>query len=126
MGKDRCQEVMGIMNGLDGVELRRKAGGRFDFPMYLTQSMKEKSIEDLELSVRSYNCLKRAGYNTIGELTEAISTGVPLKRIRNCGTTSATEIMSCLFLFQYNMLPAERQHGYLLDVVKANMGGLSL
>ena len=88
--------------------------------MYLTQSMKEKSIEDLELSVRSYNCLKRAGYNTIGELTEAISTGVPLKRIRNCGITSATEIMACLFLFQYNILPAERQYGYLLDVVRAN------
>ena len=31
MGKDRCQEVMGIMNGLDGVELRRKADGRFDY-----------------------------------------------------------------------------------------------
>ncbi len=121
MSKDRCQEVMGIINGIEGVELKRKVGGRFDFPMYLTQPMKEKSIEDLDLSARSYHCLKRAGYNTIGELAQAVSSGMSLKSIRNCGSNSAMEIMSCLFLFQYNMLPAERQYGYLLDVVEKNL-----
>ncbi len=109
------------MNNLKVVELKRKPGGKFHFPMYMTQSMKDRSIEDLDLSARSYHCLKRAGYNTIGELTQAVSSGIPLKSIRNCGTNSAMEIMSSLFLFQYNSLPTESQYGYLLDVIKANL-----
>ena len=112
---------MEIMNDLEGVELKRKARGKFRFPMYMTQSMRNKSIDDLELSVRSYNCLKRAGYNTVGELSEAISSGRPLRKIRNLGATSAMEIMSCLFLLQYNLLPAESRYGYLRDVIRANI-----
>ncbi len=121
MNKNQCQTVMEIMNGIKGVELKRKPGGKFHFPMYMTQSMKDRSIEDLDLSARSYHCLKRAGYNTIGELTQAVSTGIPLKSIRNCGINSAMEIMSSLFLFQYNTLTTESQYGYLLDVVEANL-----
>ena len=112
---------MEIMNGIKGVELKRKPGGKFHFPMYMTQSMKDRSIEDMDLSARAYHCLKRAGYNTIGELTQAVSDGMSLKSIRNCGITSAMEIMSCLFLFQYNMLPAEQRYEYLVDVVRANV-----
>ena len=121
MNKSQCQTVMEIINGIKGVELKRKPGGKFHFPMYMTQSMKDRSIEDLDLSARAYHCLKRAGYNTIGELTQAVSDGMPLKSIRNCGITSAMEIMSSLFLFQYNMLPAEQRYEYLVDVVKANV-----
>lgn len=121
MNKSQCQTVMEIMNGIKGVELKRKPGGKFHFPMYMTQSMKDRSIEDMDLSARAYHCLKRAGYNTIGELTQAVSDGMALKSIRNCGITSAMEIMSSLFLFQYNMLPAEQRYEYLVDVVKANV-----
>ncbi|MCR5237660.1 MAG: hypothetical protein K6E34_10715 [Lachnospiraceae bacterium] len=73
MNKNQCQTVMEIINGIKGVELKRKPGGKFHFPMYMTQSMKDRSIEDLDLSARAYHCLKRAGYNTIGELTQAVS-----------------------------------------------------
>ena len=111
---------MEIMNRLEGVALKKKTGGKFYFPMYMTQSMRNRSIDDLELSVRSYNCLKRAGYNSVGELADAISSGMPLKKIRNLGSTSAMEIMSSLFMFQYNSLPPERKYGYLMDVIKEN------
>ena len=121
MNKNQCQTVTEIINGIKGVELKRKPGGKFHFPMYMTQSMRDRSIEDLDLSARAYHCLKRAGYNTIGELTQAVSSGIPLKSIRNCGTNSAMEIMSSLFLFQYNSLPTESQYGYLFDVIKANL-----
>ena len=121
MNKNQCQTVMEIMNGIKGVELKRKPGGKFHFPMYMTQSMKDRCIEDMDLSARAYHCLKRAGYNTIGELTQAVSDGMPLKSIRNCGITSAMEIMSSLFLFQYNMLPAEQRNEYLMDVVRVNV-----
>ena len=33
----------------------------------------DRTIEELELSVRSYNCLKRAGINTVHDLTEKLS-----------------------------------------------------
>ncbi len=49
-----------------------------------------KPIEDLELTVRSYNCLKRAGIQTVGELIQkSIS---EMMKLRNLGTKSFDEI----------------------------------
>ena len=47
-------------------------------------------IEELDLSVRSYNCLKRQGVNTIGQLTECSETD--LLNIRNFGAKSIEEV----------------------------------
>ena len=111
---------MRIMNQMDGVNLHEKKGGKFKFRMYMTQEMCESSIETLELSVRSYNSLKRAGFNTVGQVADAISSGTELKKIRNCGAKSVREIMEHLFLYQYNSLPADKQNDYLLEVVRLN------
>ena len=113
---------MGIMNQLDGVQVREKHGSSFKFRMHMTQSMSDTSIEALDLSVRSYNSLKRAGFNSIGDVVESISGGTELKSIRNCGAKSVREIMEHLFLFQYNSLPANKQDGYLMEVVRMNRG----
>ena len=122
MSKDQSQTLMGIMNQLDGVQLREKHGSSFKFRMHMTESMSDTSIEALDLSVRSYNSLKRAGFNNIGDVVEAISGGTELKSIRNCGAKSVREIMEHLFLFQYNSLPADKQDGYLMEVVRMNRG----
>lgn len=111
---------MGIMNQMDGVNLHEKKGGRFKFRMHMTQEMSESSIETLDLSVRSYNSLKRAGFNTVGEVVDAISSGTELNGIRNCGAKSVREIMEHLFLYQYNSLPADKQDDYLIEVVMMN------
>ena len=111
---------MGIMNQLDGVQLREKHGSSFKFRMHMTESMSETSLEALDLGVRAYNSLKRAGYNTIGDVVDAISSGSDLKNIRNCGKTSVREIMEHLFLFQYNSLPADKRDDYLVEVVLMN------
>lgn len=47
-------------------------------------------IEDLDLSVRSYNCLKREGVATVGELLD--KTGQELLEIRNFGSKSVDEV----------------------------------
>jgi DNA-directed RNA polymerase subunit alpha len=47
-------------------------------------------IEELDLSVRSYNCLKRQGVNTIGQLTECSESD--LLNIRNFGAKSIEEV----------------------------------
>ena len=109
-----------ILSSLEGVELREKHGGRFRFPIYMTDAMHRTGIESLDLGVRAYHSLKRAGIDTIGELAEGIADGVDLKSLRNCGEKSIREIMVHLFLYQYNSLKPERQERYLLHVVDMN------
>ena len=48
------------------------------------------TIEDLDLTVRSYNCLKRAGISTVQELTE--KTEDEMSRVRNLGKKSLKEV----------------------------------
>lgn len=48
------------------------------------------SIDELELSVRSYNCLKRAGINTVEELTR--KTEADMLKVRNLGKKSLQEV----------------------------------
>jgi DNA-directed RNA polymerase subunit alpha len=50
----------------------------------------EMSIEDLDLSVRSYNCLKRAGINTVQELSN--QTEEDMMKVRNLGRKSLKEV----------------------------------
>ena len=51
-------------------------------------------IEDLDLSVRSYNCLKRAGIQTVDELTQ--KTEDEMMRVRNLGKKSLKEVKDSL------------------------------
>lgn len=55
---------------------------------------KEKRIEELDLSIRSQNCLKRAGIYTLGELAQ--KTEEEMMRVRNLGRKSLKEIMQKL------------------------------
>ena len=59
----------------------------------------ERPVEDLELTVRSYNCLKREGVDTIGQL--ATMTEEELMNIRNLGMKSVDEIRSKLLEYGY-------------------------
>jgi len=52
------------------------------------------SIDDLELSVRSYNCLKRAGINTVEEL--CCKTSEEMMKVRNLGKKSLDEVLNKL------------------------------
>lgn len=52
--------------------------------------MLEMTIEELDLSVRSYNCLKRAGINTVQEL--ANKTEQEMIKVRNLGRKSLEEV----------------------------------
>ncbi len=54
----------------------------------------EMSIDELELSVRSYNCLKRAGINTVEELTNR--TPDDMMKVRNLGRKSLEEVLQKL------------------------------
>lgn len=57
----------------------------------------EMTIEELDLSVRSYNCLKRAGIDTVEELTR--KTEEDMMKVRNLGKKSLAEVKSKLAKF---------------------------
>ena len=121
MKTEQRQSLMEIMNSINGVELNPKRGGRFHFRLHMTAQMNDTPLEALALSMRSNNALRRAGYNTIGELAKSIANGKELKNIRNCGAKSIHEIMEQLFLFQYDSLRPECREDYLLEVVALNI-----
>lgn len=54
----------------------------------------EMTVEELDLSVRSYNCLKRANINTVEELTQ--KTESEMMKVRNLGKKSLTEVKNKL------------------------------
>ncbi len=54
----------------------------------------EKPIEEMELSVRSYNCLKRAGIDTVGDLAK--KTRAEMLKVRNMGAKSMEEVIKKL------------------------------
>lgn len=65
----------------------------------------DMSIDELELSVRSYNCLKRAGINTVEELTN--KTSDDMMKVRNLGRKSLEEVLAKLKELGLQLQPAE-------------------
>ena len=59
-----------------------------------SQKVMEMNIDELELSVRSYNCLKRAGINTVEELCS--KTPEEMMKVRNLGRKSLDEVLAKL------------------------------
>ncbi|BAP85121.1 DNA-directed RNA polymerase alpha subunit [Paucilactobacillus hokkaidonensis JCM 18461] len=58
------------------------------------EKMLEMTIEELDLSVRSYNCLKRAGINSVQELTDRSE--ADMMKVRNLGRKSLEEVKAKL------------------------------
>lgn len=65
----------------------------------------ELSIEELDLSVRSYNCLKRAGINTVEDL--ANKTEDDMMKVRNLGRKSLDEVLNKMAELDLSLKPNE-------------------
>lgn len=65
----------------------------------------EMPIEELDLSVRSFNCLKRAGINNVGELTN--KTDEDMMKVRNLGKKSLEEVKEKLAALGLGLRPSE-------------------
>ena len=65
----------------------------------------EMTIEELDLSVRSYNCLKRAGINTVEDLTNR--TEEDMMKVRNLGRKSLEEVLQKLHALGLALAPSE-------------------
>ncbi len=65
----------------------------------------EMTIEELDLSVRSYNCLKRAGINTVEELT--LKSEEDMMKVRNLGKKSLEEVQKKLAELALGLRPSD-------------------
>jgi DNA-directed RNA polymerase subunit alpha len=65
----------------------------------------EMTIEELDLSVRSYNCLKRAGINTVEELTQRSEED--MMKVRNLGKKSLEEVKHKLAELSLGLKPSD-------------------
>lgn len=121
---DKCQrvfdEILTLVPTAKFSEIKKNRGGKLRFPIYINEKLRTTELEALELSVRSSNCLHRAGYRTIGELVEAIESSDDLKKIRNCGARSIDEIMEQLFCYQYCQLDTPQKIKYINKVIDLN------
>ena len=92
IGAKIMQEHLNLFIRLDD------ATDNFEIMVEKEEDQKEKAlemtIEELELSVRSFNCLKRASINTVEELTER--TEEEMMKVRNLGKKSLDEVKAKL------------------------------
>lgn len=83
--------------------------GDMKFMIEKDEDRKEKAlvmaIEELELSVRSFNCLKRASINTVEELTQR--TEEDMMKVRNLGSKSLVEVKNKLAELGLSLKPSE-------------------
>jgi DNA-directed RNA polymerase subunit alpha len=82
------EDHLSLFTGLT-VDARRPAAAQ-DVPGDKRDRLREMPIEELELSVRSFNCLKRAGINTVAELVSR--TDEEMMKVRNLGKKSLEEV----------------------------------
>ena len=100
----------------------------FHYRVNFTKEQLSQDIEVLDLSMRAYNCLKRAGYSTIGSLINGIYTKDgetskrQLLRIRNLGKNSADEIMIQLMNYHFMNLPEGKKQAYMNNILEINFG----
>lgn len=101
-------------------DIYRKYGKRFRFPVYLGEEFLETPLDNLELSVRSYNCLWRAGIRNVGNIVNRIDNRTDRLHIRNLGIKSADEIMTALMEYQFSLLSDEGKKKYLARIDELN------
>ena len=102
---------------------------RISIPM--TSSFCNKSVDELDLTVRSLNGLKRCGAMTVGELTDIIMSDSGISKVKNLGKKSISEIKTKLLNLAYNDLNDKERlefwHKFIelnADLIPYKNGGL--
>lgn len=105
----KTAEVKGVV-----LTLASELGGSVRVRIPIGARACETAIEDIDMSVRSFNALKRAGAGTVGDVVELIE-GEGLLRIRNLGVKSRNEIKTRILVFAYERLTQAEKHQFFRD-----------
>ena len=79
----------------------------------------DSSVDEMDFSVRSSNCLKRTGMMQVRDIVEAIEDERLLK-VRNLGKTSYSEIQTKLLALGYSKLSAIEKKQFFYDLLERN------
>lgn len=102
-------------------ELQRLFYGKvFKVWFIRSEAMMNTPIDAVDLSVRASNTLKRAGFQTIGDLLDGITSFDDLKKSRGCGVTTLQEIKGKLFFYQYSRILPEKRYEYMNKILEIN------
>ena len=121
------REMNRYLEGTTIEELMRIRRKRFFYEVRLSETQCRQEIMTLDLSPRAYNCLRRAGINTIGQLLDGFhdtgeqSSKSRLLQLRNLGKGTAEEILMKLFFYQFSVLSEERRAPYMKRVLEMNV-----
>ena len=94
-------------------------GKRVRIRVTFTKKDCDTPIEELSLSVRSYNALKRAGLDDIGKVVDALSEE-RITKIRNLGGKSIAEIQGKVMEFGFDSMNVSEKKDFLMGVLKEN------
>jgi DNA-directed RNA polymerase alpha subunit len=86
----------------------------------LSQKFCDKSIDDMDLSVRASNGLKSSGAMTVRELTDTIMSEKGLDTVRNLGKKSISEIKTKLLYLAYNELNDKEKQAFWNEFIELN------
>lgn len=86
----------------------------------LTRTFCDRSVDELDLSVRSLNGLKRCGAMTVRELTDIIMSDGGISKVRNLGKKSISEIKTKLLALAYNDLDDKERLAFWHKFVELN------
>ena len=107
-------ETQGLM-----VAIEKYFGAGAIIQLTFSESSCKTEIEKLNLSVRSYNCLKRAGLYTVNDVIEAIKEN-SLWKIRNLGKNSIAEIHVRIYEFGYYNLSEKGRWDFVETMLGLN------
>ena len=99
--------------------LQHYYGGNIRLSLPLTKRTCAASIDELMLSVRSQNALKRAGLFTVGAIVQALEAD-ELGKIRNLGRKSMAEIKTRVTTFGFEALSGDGKRAFFRCLMAEN------
>ena len=108
-----CLE-QGLVSALAG-----NLGRNINVSLWFSVTACDAGIEQLELSVRSYNALRRAGIETVSQLVVGFNEG-RIKSVRNLGAKSFREIQTRILVYGFELLTEKEKRHFILDLVEKN------
>ena len=114
--EDVCKaiESLGLMKAI-----KRLFGAETKIRISFSGSACNTKIEELNLTVRSYNCLKREKINTVGEVIDAVQED-KLLNIRGLGKGSRAEIHVRVYEFGYYNLTERERKDFATTLLQLN------
>lgn len=109
-----CAEKFGLLFAL------APFGNNIKVEIPVKKSLGDKEIVGLDLSVRSYNGLKRMNIDTVSQLVDVIHQENGLKEIRNLGRKSISEIKTKLLVLSYELLDDKEKLSFWMDFTRKN------